>query len=174
MVADMIHRCDEYLASRTGKYSWRRVRYEAAAVAMFKHSFGDDDTLVDVGAGWTELDYCLRAEHFWRGRYIPIDGGIDGVDLEHWKPYRDAEWYVALEVLEHLYSWMPILRNMQECATKGVVLSTPNPETTDVLGMDDTHVSIIRRPVLEAMGFMVEERSFYGQERDSLFAYWYR
>ena len=173
---EMIHACDEYLGARTGKYEWRRERYAAAADLMLAQPVGleHSDTLVDVGAGWTELDYFLRAERDWRGRYVPVDGGIDGTNLEWWGPPRNAEWIVGLEILEHLHSWPFVLTWMKRAARKGVVLSTPNPRTTDVLGMDPTHVVAIEPYELAALGFTVEERSFYGQPADSLFAWWLR
>lgn len=168
-----INECDGYLGERSGKYEWRSVRYRAAGDFMFpslKHS----DTLYDIGAGMTEFDYCLRVDFDWRGRYIPIDGGIDGTDLTTWYPPRRADWFVGLEIIEHLFEWQSLVEDMQENADKGVVISTPNPRTTDVLGMDRTHVSVITPGELEVLGFTVEERSFYGQPADSLFATWTR
>jgi hypothetical protein len=52
--------------------------------------------------GRTELDVCLRTDHGWRGRYVPVDAWYDGVDLEDWTPPREADWFTGLEVLEHL------------------------------------------------------------------------
>lgn len=167
-----INQCDNYLGCRTGKYEWRQVRYRAAGDAMFPIS--NDDTIFDLGAGMTELDYCLRVDYDWRGRYIPIDGGIDGTDLESWFPPRRGDWFVGLEIIEHLYNWRSMVIKAQYMANKGVILSTPNPRTTDVLGMDETHVVAITPGELEDLGFTVEERSFYGQPNDSLFAVWTR
>lgn len=170
---NFIQQCDTYLGCRTGKYEWRQIRYRATGDAMFPN-LRNEDTLYDMGAGMTELDYCLRVDYDWRGRYIPIDGGIDGTNLETWFPPRRAEWFVGLEIIEHLYNWRSMVTRAQFMANKGVVLSTPNPRTTDVLGMDETHVSIIQPCDLEEFGFTVEERSFYGQPNDSLFAVWTR
>lgn len=164
--------CDEYLASRTGKYEWRAIRYRAAAQAMRWRGLDDAMTVMDVGAGWTEFDYCLRAEFGWKGRYIPIDGGIDGTDLEVWTPPREADWMVGLEIIEHLDDPNRLINALQFYARKGVVLSTPNPRTTDVLGMDPTHKTPIPEAWLRRRGFAVYEASFYGQPNDSLFAVW--
>lgn len=176
-----IESCDEYLDARTGKYEWRARRYRSAiqimrgpAARARGHQLQDSHTIVDVGAGWTELDYCLRAEYGWRGRYVPVDGGVDGTDLNDWVPPRRAEFFVALEIIEHLDHPVRLLDVMKDAATGGVVVSTPNPRTTDVLGMDPTHVSAVPDGVLRAAGFTVEERSFYGQPNDSLFAWWLR
>lgn len=183
-----ISSCDSYLEARTGKYEWRRVRYKAALKAIqwpqggmmvgsippgAVQGLSDDDTVFDIGAGWTEFDYCLRVDGASRCRYIPIDGCIDGVDLETWTPLRTAEWFVALELVEHLDNPERLIRTMQDAATKGVVLSTPNPETTDVLGMDPTHKTEIHRELLFSLGFNVYRKNFYGGTDDSLFAVWY-
>lgn len=53
-----------------------------------------------------------------------------------------------------------------------MIVSTPNPDTTDVLGMDATHKTEITRALLESKGFYVTTRSFYGKAADSLLAIW--
>lgn len=169
--------CDEYLAGRTGSYEQRAVRYRAAADWLRDNGLDDSMTVVDVGAGMTEFDYCLRAEYGWRGRYVPVDGGIDGTDLNWWVPRRQADFFVALEIIEHLTEWSKLLFCMQGMANRGVVLSTPNPNTTDVLGMDSTHVVAVQPDDLRLMGFEVTEATFYGGRfsdgrPDSLFATW--
>jgi len=165
--------------SRTGKYEFRAVRYRAAIDAMYTNGLDDSMTIFDVGCGMTEFDYCLRAEFDWRGRYIGIDGGIDGTDLNSWIPPREAHWFVALELLEHLTNWVGLVNKMQKNASMGIVISTPNPETTDVIGMDPTHVVALPQPVLESVGFSVTEETFYGGvfsggKPDSLFGVWTR
>jgi hypothetical protein len=127
----------------------------------------------------TEFDYCLRREYDWRGRYIPIDGGIDGTNLNSWIPPRDGHWFVALELIEHLHNWRGLVEWMKIKASKGVVLSTPNPRTTDVIGMDPTHVCEIPADNLRLLDFKVTEETFYGGiwsngEPDSLFGVWTR
>ena len=44
-------------------------------------------------------------------------------------------------------------------------------KTTDVLKIDSDHVTPITREMLRFYGMKVEERSFYGQPNDSLFAW---
>jgi hypothetical protein len=168
----MIASCDAYLGARTGKYEWRRVRYLATLKALHGLGLDDGSTVVDVGAGWTELDACLRVDGGWRGRYIPVDGCIDGTDLEQWEPPREAEFFVALELLEHLDRPVRLVQAMQQHARRGIVVSTPNPYTTDVLGMDPTHRTPIFPATLEELGFMVGAMSFYGQPSDSLLGVW--
>lgn len=154
--------CDQYMDDRTGKYEYRAVRYRLAIEHMKKHGLDDTMTIVDLGAGMTEFDYCLRVEYNWRGRYIPVDGGIDGTDLNRWHPPRRAHWFVALEILEHLTNWEWVLSDMKNHATMGVVVSTPNPFTTDVLAMDDTHVVEISADMLEAHELTVHRETCYG------------
>lgn len=171
--------CNEYLQSRTGRYEWRAIRYRAAALAMVNNGLSDEDTVFDIGAGMTEMDYLLRTEFDWRGRYVPIDGSIDGINLETWVPPRQAEWFVALEILEHLHEYRRLTNQMMTHATKGVIFSTPNPETTDVLGMDETHVVEVDRTLMSMLGFEVSEQMFYGGafsdgRPDSLFGVWLR
>jgi hypothetical protein len=169
---EQIRACDGYLAARTGKYEWRRVRYLATLNALQGRGLADHHTVIDVGAGWTELDVCLRVDGGWRGRYIPVDGCVDGTDLEVWTPWRDADFFVALELLEHLEDPERLARELQRATTSALIVSTPNPATTDVLGMDSTHVTPIRAEELAGWGFDVRERSFYGQPADSLFGVW--
>lgn len=169
--------CDQYMAERTGKYEWRAVRYRHAIETMLARGLDDSMTIFDIGAGMTEFDYCLRAEFNWRGRYIPVDGGIDGTDLNDWTPPREGHWFVALELIEHLKNYDELLYKMKLYSTKGVVLSTPNPNTTDVIGMDPTHVVAVYPSTLRALGFEVTEETFYGGvfsggEPDSLFGVW--
>lgn len=168
---------DEYMASRAGRYEHRAVRYRAAAEFFTGLQLDDTSTVYDLGAGWTEFDYCLRAEYAWRGRYIPVDAGITEVDLNHWMPERPVEFTAALEIIEHLYDPMRLVCAMQAATTRGIAVSVPNPRTVDVLGIDETHVAIITPQMLEAEGFHVEERLFYGGvysdgEPDALFATW--
>lgn len=174
-----IQNCDNYMDERTGKYEYRAVRYRRAINAMKFYGLDDSMTIFDVGAGMTEFDYCLRAEFNWRGRYIPIDGGIDGTDLNNWTPPRDAHWFVALELLEHLNNWGGLVQRMQAKATQGIVISTPDPRTTDVLGMDPTHVVEIQPEYLRLYDFKVTDETFYGGvfsngQPDSLFGVWTR
>lgn len=184
--APTVQNCDHYMDERTGKYEYRRVRYAAAGDWLIGNALnrGADTnslTVFDIGAGMTEFDYFMRTEHEWRGRYIPIDGGIggDAHNLEVWTPPREAHYFVALEIIEHLDNWERLVKTMQEHATMGVVISTPNPRTTDVLGMDPTHKTEIHIDMLEDLGFTVLEETFYGGvfsngEPDSLFGVWTR
>ena len=76
------------MSERTGKYEYRAIRYRKAADWLMKNGLTDKHTITDIGAGWTEFDYCLRKEYDWKGRYIPVDGGISNIDLNVWEPER--------------------------------------------------------------------------------------
>jgi hypothetical protein len=168
---------------REGRYEYRRIRYARAIEEMIRYGLDNSMTIVDVGAGMTEFDYCLRTEFDWRGRYIPVDGGIDGTDLNDWTPPRRADWFVAMELLEHIGNWESLVSRMQLKADKGIVMSTPNPYATDVIGMDPTHVREIYPRELVDAGFKVYGETFYGRvfnlpgretHDDSLFGVWAR
>ena len=167
-----IQDCDEYLNERTGCYEFRAERYRPTVMEMHRIGLRDTDTVYDIGAGMTEFDYCLRTEGDFKGRYIPVDGCIDGVNLEYWTPPRRADFFVALELLEHLEKPYHLIDAMQMYCNKGIIISTPNPDTTDVLGMDRTHKTEIWAWMLEAWGFSWRTASFYGKEADSLFGVW--
>lgn len=191
LAAERIERADAYLNNRTGKYQWRCERYDAALTVMHAAGLSDSDTVLDVGAGMGEFGCrlhtgaaCLRCTpgsrvaryadpiHGCRARYWPIDAALDGTDLETWTPPRTVEWIVALELVEHLQRPFMALARWMPKATKGVILSTPNPLTVDVLAIDATHVTPVHREPLEVLGFHVEARQFYGQPDDSLLAVW--
>jgi hypothetical protein len=166
---------DAYLDARTGSYIRRSGRYNAVAHVL--KTCGRDNlfpTLFDLGAGFTELARCLYGGHGWQGRYVPVDAALDGCDLDEWTPPRDADWFVALEVIEHLSDPFGLLDRIIPHTTKGIILSTPNPATTDVLGMDPTHRTPVSMAQLFQAGWDVEARSFYGKPDDSLFATWPR
>lgn len=176
--AEHAHSCDGYLAQRTGTFEKRAVRYSKALTALQSHGFSDGHTLFDIGAGWTELDVVLRTEGNWRGRYIPVDFGTCGSDLETWVPHRPADFAVALELLEHLDNPWRLVRELQ-AAVQVIVVSVPDPTSVDVLGIDDTHKTVITRDDLESHGFVVTSEMFYGGvysggANDALFGVWAR
>jgi hypothetical protein len=172
---EKIENCDNYLGARTGRYEWRAIRYRAALGAMQKIGLADTDTVFDIGAGWTEFDFCLRTEFNSRCRYIPVDGCMDGVQLDEWIPPRKAEWFVVLELIEHLADPWRLVREMQGRASKGIIISTPNTDNLGhkaVVDMDSTHVFPIYQHELTWRGFQVFPSSFYGADNDSILGVW--
>lgn len=162
---------EAYLRARTGNYDMRRARYRAVASHLITCGLDNDDIVVDVGAGWTEFDYFLRTEISWRGRYLAVDGAIDGTDLDAWVPTTPASFFVAIEVLEHLREPLRVLAHMRHLAEKAVVITTPNPATVDVLAIDSTHRCALPRELLaEFCAMEVYEHSCFGRPDDTLIA----
>ena len=167
---DLRTACDEYLGQRVSSYWFRCRRYKAVADKLFQLGLKDSDTIYDLGAGRCDFDYYLRVTKKWRGRYVPVDGSLDGTNLETWNP-PETDWFVSIEVIEHLTNPLEFLYNLICSARKGVVVTTPNPATTDVLGMDPTHVAPIPMFELRDAGFKAETRSFFGKPKDSILAW---
>ncbi|MFF0250131.1 class I SAM-dependent methyltransferase [Streptosporangium sandarakinum] len=172
--ADRIQRCEEYIHRPRTPYLARKARYDAACHLLFKARISNDDILADVGAGMAELDVCLRVDYGWRGRYVPVDGWLDGTDLETWTPPRSFDWFACLEVLEHLRDPERLVTAMQARATRGLVITTPNPEVWDVLSMDPTHITPISRDMLHDWGFATTLHTFYGKYQDGIAGLWTR
>lgn len=170
--ADQIAQCEAYLRVPRGPYDARKLRYQVAGERLFDAKLSNWDVLVDVGAGRTELDLSLRRDYGWRGRYVPVDGWLDGTDLNTWDPPRDFDWFAALEVLEHLGDPARLVRALQRHATKGIVITTPNPEVWDVRAMDPTHVSPLSETQLREWGFDTTKHTFYGKYQDGLAGIW--
>lgn len=154
----------------------RMGRFAVAADRLMSGGLCDLHTLADIGAGCTELDFYLRVHRRWRGRYLPIDRwtGSEELDLECWMPPRRWDWFVCLDVLEHLVDPFQLLERMCDAAEVGVVVTTPNPEVVDVLAMDDTHRTSITRSELAAQGLYTSLHNFYGTAGDGICGVWYR
>ena len=166
-------RWEAYLAERTGTYEYRTRRYAAVADEMELLGFADGDLVVDVGAGMCEFDRYMR-ERGMHPRYVPVDGCIDGTDLNLWRPSLAFDFFVAIETIEHINTPAGMLNAFERKARKGAVLTTPNPERVDVRAMDKTHVSPIDPWWLEERDWRVEKRSFFGQPEDSLLGIYQR
>lgn len=166
---------EQYLSERTGRLEYRFLRYGAVADALEARGLDDSSLLADFGAGMCDFDFYLRSVRGWKGRYVPIDASIDGVDLGDptWFPRIRPDFSTAIEVVEHLPDWQRFVWKLRHVTREAVVLTTPN---TDVLGaeyvreMDRTHVSPVWRNQLHAAGFATHVESFFGQPGDSLLA----
>lgn len=165
--------CDAYLAGRRATYDMRVPRFSAAFVKMAEHSLTDTDIVLDFGAGSTDFHRFL-IEQEWTGRYWPVDGWM-GTDLQWWKPKRRVDWLIGLEVIEHLHMGvaLQLLEDFKEWVTKGIVLTTPNPDTVDVLGIDETHKWACHAADLQRHEYLTEHRSHFGKDDDSILAWWY-
>ena len=171
---------DNYLRETPtyGTYENRVPEYQIATTLLASLGLKNDHLIVDVGAGSCDLDHYMRTLASWRGKYLPIDGATHGIDFNERLPYTylpnaKADFYVSLETLEHVYDPDRLVRAMQQRATKGIVVSTPNPEVVDVLAVDPTHVISIWPRDLEAWGFRVVKSTLNARgEGDTLFGVW--
>lgn len=164
-------RCNTYLDQRIGTYEFRKIRYTSVVQKMSRMGLRDDHLVVDVGAGRCELNHLLH-ELYFRVRYLPVDGSLDGTDLETWQPPLRADFFAAIEILEHIHHPQRLMRELMLHANKGIVATTPNPLTTDVMGMDHTHVTPLYPAHFAALGWKTEIRSHFGQPDDSILAWW--
>lgn len=167
----MLHaRCKEYIANRRATYEMRMKRFALVAHLLeVVCRLSNEHTLFDLGAGHCQFDYFLRTERDWRGVYVPVDGAIDGTDLQTWRPRVQPDAYVLMEVLEHLNAPLVLLDRLKP--RRGVIITVPNPAKVDVLGCDSDHRSIITRKDLESRGFRVRAHSFFGKQYDTLVAW---
>src|SRR4051794_2907957 len=115
-------RWEKYLSQRTGTYEFRCRRYHAVYAQLILNGLKPDDLIVDVGAGMCEFDTYLRSMG-WSGRYLPVDGAIDGTDLNGWGPSTRADFFVAIEVLEHLPQPFLLMSLLSMFAEKAVVIT---------------------------------------------------
>jgi hypothetical protein len=160
---------NEYLDERRGTYEFRCGRYSAVGDRLLALGLTTTDSIVDVGAGRQEFARYMR-EQGWNGMYMPIDGSIDGTDIEIWEPFPTT-FYVAIELLEHLAKPFRLMAAMNNNAVKGVVATTPNPATVDVLAIDRTHQTPISEDDFHARGWQTEIRSFFSNPDDSILAW---
>lgn len=163
---------EAYLSERTGTYEYRCRRYSAVLDQLRALGFRNDDIVYDVGAGMCEFGRHLYREADWSGRYVPVDGAIDGIDLNWWYPPDRAHVFVAIEVLEHLEAPWNLLQAFENMADRGAVITTPNPDAVDVLALDHTHVTPIGTEYMERRGWSVETKALFGKQNDTLIATW--
>lgn len=138
-----------------GTYQDRVQEYRLVTNTLLEMGLENGDLIVDIGAGSCDMDQWLRTGAGWQGRYVPIDGATTGTDLGRWIPTIPADWFVCIETLEHIAQWDVLLCAMLPLARKGVVVTTPNAATVDVLSTDPTHCSPIFAYQLEQLGMTV-------------------
>lgn len=154
-----------YLDSSTtyGTYANRMPEYMMVARELKMLGLQDDDVVLDVGAGSCDMDHYLRIECNWRGKYIPVDGLLDGTDLNVWTPSPGllVDWVVCIETIEHVFDPERLVRACLSAARYGAVFTTPNPDVVDVMAVDITHFSsITKEQLVEWTGGTVETVEF--------------
>lgn len=166
----ILNSCRNYINSRRSCYEFRAIRYEAVYDMLIILGLKDGDKIIDVGAGDGEFGKYLLERGF-KGKYIPVDGMIDGTDLNLWTPEKEAEFFVSIEVIEHLLNPARLLSIMAMFATKGVVVTTPNPAVTNVYAMDATHISEVSAEDFLKAHYKVFPQVFFFEPEDSLLAW---
>lgn len=164
----------DYLNERKGTYEYRTIRYAAVADVLESLGLRSGDMVVDVGAGMCDFDRYLRTVRAFDGRYLPVDGAIDGTDLNTYRPNVVSEFYTAIETIEHLAKPFSLLRLMESYSTKGAVITTPNFDVWGdrFYGMDRTHISPFRAHHFEELGWEYQLVKCFGKEKDTIVA-WY-
>ena len=162
--------CEAYLQQRTSCYEFRSIRYGAVYEQMKNMGLKKSDSVMDIGAGDCEFERYLREQNHF-GDYVPIDGLIDGTDLNLWTPKHSANFLVAIEVIEHLLNPFRMLSVMEMFATKGAIVTTPNPSVVDVYSMDETHISEMTASDFCSLGWKVVPQIFFAEYEDSLLAW---
>lgn len=168
---DITRSCEDYLSTRQGSYEFRCIRYKGVADKLYDMGLDRWDDIVDIGAGRQQFESYMRLERKWEGEYIPIDGSIDGTNLEEWLPGCRYSFMVAIEVLEHLNTWERMMMIMENFTICGAVATVPNPKTVDVLGCDPTHVSVIHEHDFREHNWSVQPVSFFHKPDDTLLAW---
>jgi hypothetical protein len=164
-----------YLGERTGTLEYRFLRYAVVADELERLGLREQSLLADIGAGSCDFDFYLRTVRGFRGRYLPIDGSIDGTNLETWRPSCDLDLACAIEVLEHLkHPAVLVRRILRKC--RFLVVTTPNKDQLGpeaVMAMDTTHLTPLGHDDLQYMGATrIRACSFFGRFQDTLLAAW--
>lgn len=162
---------DTYLDARTGTYEFRCRRYDAVIDRLLVMGMRRADTILDLGAGRMEFARRLR-ERGHLGMYVPVDGSIDGTDLNTWEPPDHVDWGVAIEVIEHLHVPNALMAKAKIAARYGIVITTPNPDAVDVLALDPTHITPVSIADLAQWGYEHQTQMLFTDVDDTIIA-WY-
>lgn len=165
--------CNDYLDSRQGTYEFRCRRYGVIADKLELMGLSEGDIIVDMGAGRCEFGRYLRERFPKLGLYyIPFDGAIDGINLEDGVAPIFADFYVAIEVIEHLSVPEKLLSDMATHARKGIAVTTPNADCVDVLKMDITHKTPINTARLLRFGCVTQPLMMFTEDRLDTIVAW--
>lgn len=165
--ATVLETCRAYIGNRHSGYEFRSIRYEAVLESLRMLGFGDNDSIVDVGGADGEFGRYLVEQGF-AGSYAVVDGMLDGTDLNKWNPKAVYDFAVSIEVVEHLKNPQAFLKTLALSATRGVVVTTPNPHVVDVRAMDATHISPTYPADFYSTGYRVYPAMLFVENGDSL------
>ncbi len=146
--------CEAYLTAQ-GPYLNRVRRYREVRRCLQIMGFRPGDIVYDLGAGMCDFARYMYSEGE-AFRYVPIDGSIDGTDLDNWLVPTNADWFVSIETMEHLYCPLELMTELAAQCGKGVVITTPNPRVTDVLALDSDHKTPISIEDFIKIGYLPE------------------
>jgi hypothetical protein len=164
-----------YLSERDGTYEYRTLRYAAVYDKLLELGLKTGDMIVDVGAGMCDFDRYIRTARGFDGRYVPVDGAIDGVDLNVWVPPISSQFFVAIELLEHLRDPARLMHHLERHATKGVVVTTPYGDPDDIRAMDRTHISPMKCKDFRERGWNMRLTAVFphrGEKKDTILGWW--
>lgn len=171
----------DYLDQRVGTYEWRTLRFAEVYDELLKTGLDPTrDLIADVGAGMCDFARYIYQTRNFQGRYLPVDGSIDGARLEDWDPVLAFNAIVCIETVEHLRTAHAIrLMETMKDASWRVVLTTPNPEVWipevgSVENLDPTHHSSWDEFELQELGFTTRTHSLFGKPNDTIIATWRR
>lgn len=169
-----------------GTYDERLPEYREVYGTLFLElGIEENDFILDFGAGSADMDrYMRESTTIGSFKYLPIDGSSFGRDFNDpgfwaWadETFPKAEYVVSIETIEHLYDYRPLFNFIDNKATKGAVITTPNAAAGfDVHAQDPTHYSALTATVFMRYGYEVRQHSFTGRskvrgEEDALIAW---
>lgn len=151
-----------------GSYQDRLPEYERVAGELRLLGLGEDDLIVDLGAGTCDFARFMYTNG-WTGLYVPYDAAIQGIDLDTWDPGHDADWVISIQTVEHLQDPEGHRELIEKTAQKGAVVTTPNGQVAEFYEMDPTHVHPV--DLHSWPGWSVSMASF-SKEDDTLVGIW--
>lgn len=149
----------------------RSRRYQAVRENLHYMGFNQGDIVYDLGAGMCDFARYMY-QHGEQFRYVAIDGGIDGIDLEYDFDFNSlgaGAWFVMIETIEHLMCPLEFLERMSHYGA--AVVTTPNPARTDVLALDPTHKSSVSYQDFVDLGYLPNYESIHYEEDTILATY---
>lgn len=165
--------CRQYLSERRSTFEFRCNRYRAVEERLKSIGLGVFDMIMDIGAGTQDFFKYMDTTP-WTGLYLPVDGAIDGTDLNVWEPPCYSDFFVAIELLEHIHDPWRLVGLMEKLCHKGVVITTPNSAVVDTLAIDPTHVTPLYEEDFRKRGWQTKIDSIFCKPNDTIIAWFKR